>query len=85
MCATWDEQQETEVPVGYVNFKSTVAAEDRDGLLKEVLDHVNERVSRPKRFRGGLFYLDVFPRNANGKLLRRNLPARLEMSRKAKI
>lgn len=85
VCAAWDQTQETEVPVGYVNFKPTVNANDREGLLKEVLAYVNERVSRHKRLRGGLFFLDTFPRNGTGKLLRRNLPARLEMTRKSKL
>ncbi len=79
VCAKWDRSQETEVPVGYVNFQSTVAIADRERLLKEVLDYVNERVSRAKRLRGGLFYLETFPRNPTGKLLRRDLPARREM------
>ncbi len=79
VCAAWDRSLETEVPVGYVNFQSTVAVDDRERLLTEVLDYVNERVSRAKRLRGGLFYLENFPRNATGKLLRRDLPARREM------
>lgn len=85
VCAAWDHAQETEVPVGYVNFKPTVSVEDRGRLLKEVLSYVDERVSRHKKLRGGLFFLDTFPRNPTGKLLRRNLPARLEMSRKSKL
>ncbi|OIW22662.1 luciferin 4-monooxygenase [Coniochaeta ligniaria NRRL 30616] len=76
VCATWDRSQETEVPVGYVNFQSTVAVADHERLLKEVHDYVNERVSRAKRLRGGVFYLETFPRNHSGKLLRKDLPAR---------
>ncbi|KAL3439265.1 hypothetical protein BDV09DRAFT_191473 [Aspergillus tetrazonus] len=29
VCAAWDESQETEIPVGYVNFKPNVRPEDR--------------------------------------------------------
>ena len=84
VCATWDRTHQTEVPVGYVNFKPTVAVADRELVLKEVLEFVNERVSVVKRLRGGLFYLEKFPRNPTGKLLRRDLPARREML-KAKL
>src|SRR4051794_36568039 len=79
VCSTWDRVQETELPVGYVNFQPTVPADDRQQLLKEVLEYVNERVSKAKKLRGGLFYLDKFPRNPTGKLLRRELPARRQM------
>ncbi|CAM1506232.1 Fc.00g058730.m01.CDS01 [Cosmosporella sp. VM-42] len=79
VCATWDRNLETEVPVGYVNFKPAITVADHEGLLKEVLGYVNERVSRSKKLRGGLFFLETFPRNPTGKLLRRNLPARLRM------
>ena len=78
-------EQETEVPVGYDNFRSTVGAADRDRLLKEVSGYLNERISKPKKLRGGLFYLETFPRKPTGKLMCRNLPARLEITRKSKL
>ncbi|CAK7205007.1 hypothetical protein SEUCBS139899_007771 [Sporothrix eucalyptigena] len=85
VCGTWDAVQETEVPVGYVNLKSTVAHGERDAVLREVLAYVNSKVAKTKKLRGGLFYLDTFPRNATGKLMRRSLPARRQAARQAKL
>ncbi|CAK7217081.1 hypothetical protein SCUCBS95973_003030 [Sporothrix curviconia] len=85
VCGKWDAVQETEVPVGYVNFKPSVAIADREVVLKQVLEYVNSKVAKTKKLRGGLFYLEVFPRNATGKLMRRSLPARLQAMRQAKL
>lgn len=84
VCAKWDQEQQTEVPVGYVSFKPSVDAVDRQGVLNDVLDYVNSRVAHTKKLRG-LSYLETFPKNATGKLLRRQLPAQLEQSRAAKL
>jgi acyl-coenzyme A synthetase/AMP-(fatty) acid ligase len=83
VCATWDENQETEIPVGYVNFKPSVRPEDRDQKLKEVKAFADGRLASYKKLRGGVHYLEVIPRNPTGKLLRRQLPARIEMERRA--
>lgn len=85
VCGTWDAVQETEVPVGYVNFKPTVLVADRPRVLQEVLAFVNTKVASTKKLRGGLFYLETFPRNPTGKLMRRSLPARLQAARAAKL
>ncbi|CAK7223987.1 hypothetical protein SBRCBS47491_005394 [Sporothrix bragantina] len=85
VCGKWDSVQETEVPVGYVNLKPSVAVADREAVLKEVLAYVNNKVAKTKKLRGGLFYLETFPRNATGKLMRRSLPARLQATRSAKL
>ncbi|KJR88487.1 uncharacterized protein SPSK_08005 [Sporothrix schenckii 1099-18] len=85
VCGAWDAVQETEVPVGYVNFKPTVSVADRPRVLQDVLAFANSKVARTKKLRGGLFYLETFPRNATGKLMRRSLPARLQATRNAKL
>lgn len=79
----WDESQETEIPVGYVNFKSSIRPEDRAQKLKEVATFVNARVASYKKLRGGVHYLEVIPKSPTGKVLRRQLPARVEMERRA--
>ncbi|KAF7562875.1 hypothetical protein G7046_g1225 [Stylonectria norvegica] len=85
VCANWDSALETEVPIGYVNFSPAVVAGDRERALNEVMEYAKERVSRFKRLRGGLFYLETFLRNPTGKLLHRSLPARLETLRNSKL
>ncbi|KAL6229051.1 hypothetical protein BDW75DRAFT_246085 [Aspergillus navahoensis] len=83
VCATWDESQETEIPVGYVNFKSEIDPHDRERKLKELRAFADSRVATYKKLRGGVHYLDVIPKSPTGKILRRQLPARLEMEKRA--
>ncbi|KAF9886960.1 hypothetical protein FE257_010701 [Aspergillus nanangensis] len=83
VCATWDDTQETEIPVAYVSFKPSVHAKDRAQKLREIRAFVDARVAPYKKLRGGVHYLDVIPKNPTGKILRRNLPARIEMERRA--
>lgn len=85
VCASWDAVRQTEVPVGYVSFVPSVSQDERSAVLGKVRAFVDGQVAPHKKLRGGLFYLGVMPRNATGKLLRRNLPARLEATRKSKL
>lgn len=83
MCATWDERQETELPIAYVNFRLSVRLEDHSQKLKEVNAFVDARVAPYKKLRGGVHYLEVIPKNPTGKVLRRQLPARVKMEARA--
>ncbi|KAK6217826.1 UV excision repair protein rad23 [Pestalotiopsis sp. IQ-011] len=78
VCAIWDDEQATEVPVAYVTLDPSVTPSDRDRVLAEVRSHHDKRVAPYKKLRGGLFYILSMPRNPTGKLLRRELPARKE-------
>lgn len=87
VCATWDRNQQTEVPMAYITLSK--AGLDFQGTLENALSEVNifvnARVSPYKRLRGGVQVLDEIPKTASGKILRRLLPARLAMSRSAKL
>ncbi|KAL3447436.1 hypothetical protein BJX65DRAFT_308164 [Aspergillus insuetus] len=83
VCATWDDVQETEVPVGYVNFKQSVRPSDHKQKLQEITAFVDARVASYKRLRGGVHYLEIIPRSPTGKILRRQLQARMEMEKRA--
>ncbi|KAL6229381.1 hypothetical protein BDW75DRAFT_245795 [Aspergillus navahoensis] len=83
VCATWDSQQETEVPIAYVNLKPTVSANEREAKLREIRAFVDQRVASYKKLRGGVEYLAQIPRNPTGKLLRRLLPAGRALEAKA--
>lgn len=78
VCAIWDDEHATEVPVAYVTLDPSVMPSDRDRVLAEVKSHHDKRVAPYKKLRGGLFYIPSMPRNPTGKLLRRELPARKE-------
>lgn len=85
VCGVHDPQLESEVPVGYVSLDPHVRPEDRERVLKEVKAFVHGRVAKYKQLRGGLFVLDVMPKNATGKLVRRELPAKKEEIRRSKL
>ena len=87
VCATWDENQGTEVPIAYVTL--TNAGHSHAGgvqtTLRIIREFVDGKVSPYKRLRGGVEILDEIPKTASGKILRRLLPARLARARKSKL
>jgi acyl-coenzyme A synthetase/AMP-(fatty) acid ligase len=84
VCGVYDQDLEGEVPVGYVSL-DTVHSKDREKTLEDVKAFVHERVARYKQLRGGLFHLPEMPKNSNGKLMRRELPAKKEELRRSKL
>lgn len=85
VCGVYDSTQETEIPVGYVSLEASITKRDEERVLKDIQAFVKERLSSHKQLRGGLFRLDDIPKGQTGKLLRRELPAKREELRKAKI
>lgn len=83
VCATYDENQQTELPIGYVQLHPSIPEAERDAALKNILQWINGLVSPSKKLRGGLFYLASIPKNPTGKIMRSKLPAREEAARKA--
>lgn len=84
VCGVYDEDQQTEIPVGYVsidNKPNEAAAMVR--LLQDIKEYVDTRVAPYKRLRGGIFYLESIPKGPTGKVLRRMLPARLNADKEA--
>ena len=63
-----------ELPRAYVVRKDPKLTE------KEVKDFVAKKVAEYKRLDGGVEFIDVIPKNATGKILRRELKARFEGS-----
>ncbi|KAK4936008.1 hypothetical protein LTR10_023055 [Elasticomyces elasticus] len=78
VCATWDQTQVTELPTAYVSLQKSVASAEIPYVLREIRKYTEAKISPYKRLRGGVYHLQQIPRGANGKLLRRLLPARLE-------
>ncbi|XP_052754221.1 uncharacterized protein LOC113513240 [Galleria mellonella] len=57
-----------EVPIAFVALQP-----GRTVTEKELQDFVAERLSNPKRLRGGVRFLSEIPKNASGKILRKEL------------
>lgn len=70
------EQQATEVPAGFVTLKSKDV--DAERAVAEVREWLESRVAGHKKLRGGLWAIDVVPKSASGKTLRRELRRQYE-------
>lgn len=67
----YDESIASEVPKAFVvPVKDVSASED---LETEIVQWVSDRVSHPKRLRGGVQFVDEVPKSVTGKILRRIL------------
>lgn len=64
-----------EVPRAYVVSKDSSLTED------EVKRFVAKKVAKYKRLEGGVEFIEAVPKNATGKILRRELKARFEAMR----
>ncbi|KAH8176653.1 AMP-binding enzyme domain-containing protein [Sarocladium implicatum] len=74
--ALWDEGQLTELPTAWVILKQEIAIKgekERRRALQEVHAWVDEQVSGYKKLRGGVWQIERLPKNATGKILRKEL------------
>lgn len=85
MCALWDDDQGTEVPIAYVALAPEAKARDEREVLEDVRRHVDGKVASYKRLRGGVVVLGEIPKSGNGKVLRRLLPARVKRERAGRL
>ncbi|KAF2794516.1 acyl-CoA synthetases/AMP-acid ligases II [Melanomma pulvis-pyrius CBS 109.77] len=87
VCATWDHNEGTEIPMAYVTLSNVVPADPgaRQKAIVEIQQFVNGKVSPYKKLRGGVEILQEIPKTASGKILRRLLPARLARGQQAKL
>ncbi|KAJ4286775.1 hypothetical protein N0V90_013027 [Kalmusia sp. IMI 367209] len=87
VCALWDDDQGTEVPIAYVALTAEAKASKKETnrVLADIRQHVDSKVAAYKKLRGGVVVLDEIPKSSNGKVLRRLLPARLAQERKSKL
>jgi acyl-CoA synthetase (AMP-forming)/AMP-acid ligase II len=72
----YNEEQATEVPRAYVVPKSGVPGTPETG--KKIADWLAAKVAGHKRLRGGVRFVDVIPKTASGKILRRVLKQQAE-------
>lgn len=71
------EGKATELPVAFVVLALEAAGIPRDQVVAGIHEFVRERVADHKRLRGGVVVVDVIPKSASGKILRRELKSRL--------
>ncbi|CZR65562.1 uncharacterized protein PAC_15462 [Phialocephala subalpina] len=88
VCAIYDDDQASEVPLAYVSLIQEYAmsphAKMRD-ILDGIRNWLNSRVAGYKKLRGGVFHLQELPKTNSGKLLRKNLPAKLKEIRESRM
>ncbi|KAF9182212.1 putative fatty-acid--CoA ligase FadD10 [Haplosporangium sp. Z 767] len=77
-----DKEQATEVPMAFV-----VKAPDAGDALTEkaIEDYVASKVAAHKKLRGGVRFIDVVPKSAAGKILRKDLRVLVKQAPKAKL
>ncbi|CAI4212002.1 unnamed protein product [Parascedosporium putredinis] len=88
VCSTYDDAEATEVPLAYVSLSpkdAELPPREKDALLNEIRAWADSRVSGYKKLRGGVFHLQVLPKNPTGKILRRLLPVKLKEARSQKL
>ncbi|KAG0249590.1 putative fatty-acid--CoA ligase FadD10 [Mortierella polycephala] len=77
-----NKEQATEVPLAFV-VKAPGAGDALTG--KEIENYVASKVAAHKKLRGGVRFIDVVPKSAAGKILRKDLRALVQQAPKAKL
>lgn len=72
VAAVWDQEKLTELPTAYVILKDAAAHPDvKVEQLQQVNKDIDLLVSGYKKLRGGVWEVDILPRNAQTKFLRK--------------
>jgi acyl-CoA synthetase (AMP-forming)/AMP-acid ligase II len=88
VCAIYDNKQASEVPLAYVSLTQEYAVSPhatRQEILDGIRNWLDRRVAGYKKLRGGVFQLQDLPKTSSGKILRRDLPAKLKEARDSRI
>jgi 4-coumarate--CoA ligase len=88
VCAVYDNSQATEVPLAYVSLShahTEWTETKRASVLEEIRTWVDGKVAGYKKLRGGVHHLQELPKTNTGKILRKDLPAKLKEAREAKL
>ena len=72
----WDDSQLTELPAAWVVLKpASTAEQETRKLLQDVQAAIDAQVSGYKKLRGGVWSIEALPKNATGKILRKEMVA----------
>ena len=88
VCAVYDNSQATEVPLAYVSLSPEHVQWDeakKAGVLEAIRAWVDRQLAGYKKLRGGVHHLQVLPKTTTGKILRKDLPAKLKEAREARL
>ena len=88
VCAIYDEAQATELPMAYVSLVDSLkglAGNELHRVLEEVRGWIDAKVAGYKKLRGGVHHLQELPKTTSGKILRRELPAKIKESRAGRL
>ncbi|KAL2816213.1 hypothetical protein BDW59DRAFT_166498 [Aspergillus cavernicola] len=66
--------EQQQLPRAYVKVK--LDGQDNERMARDIIQYVKERVVHYKQLRGGVRFVSEIPRNASGKILRRELKRR---------
>jgi 4-coumarate--CoA ligase len=84
VCATYDDNQATEIPIAYVSLSETTLGlpeHQKRSVLEAINTWIDGKVAGYKKIRGGVFHLQQLPKTPSGKLLRRELPIMIKKDR----
>ncbi|EXJ57440.1 hypothetical protein A1O7_07788 [Cladophialophora yegresii CBS 114405] len=74
----WVEEQATHVPVGFVVINQKAKAKGEEAVVKGIHSWLNTKIANHKKLRGGIYVIDAIPKSPSGKILRRELAAKLK-------
>lgn len=57
----------------------------KQGVLDGIRNWLDSRVAGYKKLRGGVFHLQELPKTNSGKILRKDLPAKLKEARESRV
>ncbi|KAI1608335.1 amp dependent CoA ligase [Exophiala viscosa] len=81
VCSIYDDQNATELPVAYVSLDpdhKDLAESRKRQILDDIRTWADGQVAGYKKLRGGVFQLQNVPKTASGKIMRTQLPARVQ-------
>lgn len=76
----YDENQATELPRAYVVVQAGIEQSQKTARLIE--DYMAQHVANHKKLRGGVRFIDAVPKNASGKILRKNVKEWIKLEQK---
>jgi len=88
VCSIYDNDQATELPLAYVSLAEISARlppRETQELLNGIKSWIDGQVAGYKKLRGGIYHLQELPKTPSGKILRKNLPAKLKEARESRL
>ncbi|KAG0372139.1 hypothetical protein BGX24_000683 [Mortierella sp. AD032] len=79
-----NKEQATEVPLAFV-VKNQETPEGQALTEQQVMDYVESKVAQHKKLRGGVRFIDLIPKSAAGKILRKDLRVLLQKVPNSKL